>query len=243
MESVTAATKKICVNRLFCVHYQHPDLEKAAAFLLDFGFVQAHKEGNRVYFKGFGVDPYIYIAEQSSIGKRVFLGGTWVVESWEDLVTAASHPNATKLEANEGPGGGSRVSILDPNGFPVTLIYGQETHEPGTAKQITRSEDGPQKDLPNSALDKHRHGGFRRFNLGPSPVHKLGHYGYVVPARKYKETLEWYTTLLNLKPTDAVYKPESGEDTTCFMHIDHGKAFTDHHVSLDIAMTPSYSPY
>ena len=54
------------------------------------------------------------------------------------------------------------------------------------------------------ALGKSRKGDFRRFNQGASPVHKLGHYGYVVPKAKCEETLRGYTTNINLKPTDTI---------------------------------------
>jgi hypothetical protein len=36
---------------------------------------------------------------------------------------------------------------------------------------------------------------------------------------------------MNLKPTDVVFNPRTGEDETCFNHIDLEEVFTDHHVS------------
>lgn len=67
--------KKINVVRLTAVHYQHPHLQEAARFLEDFGLVPVQKGGSYMYFRGFGVDPYIYIAENSPLPKRTFIRG------------------------------------------------------------------------------------------------------------------------------------------------------------------------
>lgn len=225
-----STSKKIQVTRLAHVHYQHPDLTKAATFLNDFGLTCVHKEEGRIYFAGYGVDPFCYIAEQSPENKRKFLGGTWLLASEEDLHLATSHPQASKIQSLDAPGGGQKVSITDPNGATVNFIFGQQLREKTQDNSITRDKDTPTPQL-NSAYQKPRQGHWRRFDAGPSPVHKLGHYGYMVPEAKYKETFDFYTSLMNLKPTDSVFHPETQEDKTCFMHIDLGKQFTDHHVS------------
>lgn len=224
-----AAKQRINVVRLSFVHYQHHDLPKAVSFLEDFGLIRSGQDATRIYFSGYGVDPYSYIAEQSPNSQRKFLGGTWTVSSAADLEVAASHPQASPIEANEGPGGGMKVTIIDPNGYPVSFIHGQQLKDAPETKGITRETDESLA-TQNSAYSKPRQGRPRRFELGPSPVHKPGHYGYIVPASKYKETFEFYTTVMNLKPTDAVFDPETREDKICFTHIDLGKEYTDHHV-------------
>jgi hypothetical protein len=83
----------------------------------------------------------------------------------------------------------------------------------------------------NTATEKLRNGPTRRFKHGPSPIYKLGHYGIGVPRAKYKETMDWYRSVLNLKPTDAIFDPKTDDEITCFNHIDLGEEFTDHHVS------------
>ncbi|KAM5358691.1 hypothetical protein ACJZ2D_015082 [Fusarium nematophilum] len=223
-----ALHEKVKVVRLASVHYQHPDLDKAAQFLKDFGLFEVFREVGRVYFGGFGADPYLYVAENAPDSRRAFLGGTWVVDSAQDLEIAAAHPGASGIQDAVGPGGGRRVSITDPNGFPVTFIHGQNLVDKSGGGDTSRIS-GQDKPLVNLATEKPRQGQFRRFNHGPSPVHKLGHYGYIVPRDSFKRTLDWYTSLMNVVPTDAVFDPKSGDDTTCFMHIDLGKTFTDHH--------------
>jgi catechol 2,3-dioxygenase-like lactoylglutathione lyase family enzyme len=227
------STKTINVVRLTAVHYQHPDLEKAKSFFDDFGFVEAQKDESRIYFRGFGIEPYIYVAEQGPTAKRSFVRGIWTVASYEDLCTAADHPAAiTAIEQDNSPGGGQTVTLRDPNGISISFIYGQTLREKnGTAvsRNINNAEVNP-----NLAFDKHRRGQNRRFNQGPCPVHKIGHYGFGVPAHKFDETLSWYTSVMNLKLTDAVFQPTTGKDVTSFFHIDLGMEFSDHHVSLGV---------
>lgn len=220
------ATKQVRVVKLAHVVYQHPDLEKALSFLFDFGFIEESRTANRVYLRGYGAQPYIYVAEQSPDNKRHFMGAYWVVNSAEDLKTAAAHSSASPVEESDAPGGGKIVTLKDPNGFNVGFVYGQKL----------RDSEGPAAPLektpttPNTSLEKPRKGVFRRFKTGASPVHKLGHYGFIVPASKFETTLGFYRSLINLKPTDAVFNPATGKDETCFCHIDLGAQFTDHHV-------------
>jgi catechol 2,3-dioxygenase-like lactoylglutathione lyase family enzyme len=224
---------KITVVRLAHVHYFVPDLQKAASFLEDFGLVEVRRDEQRIWYRGFGAQPYVYIAEQSANGQRAFGGAAWVVRSARDMEIAASYPGAIELDL-DAPGGGRLVIIKDPNGMAVGLVHGQQLRDTKDGAKPEeridlRREDNPGYPL-NTALEKPRRGKFQRFSLGPSPVHKLGHYGYVVPKSRYQQTVEWYTTCMNLKPTDAVYNPVTGEDETCFMHIDRGMEETDHHV-------------
>jgi hypothetical protein len=230
------ASEKIKVLRLAHVHYQHPDLDKAASFLEDFGLIENNRTPSRIYYRGIGVQPYIYVAEKSPDSQRHFLGGTWVVESAKDLQKAASHPGSSEIKPNDGPGGGQVVTIVDPNGFNVSFIHGQ-TFRNDNPEDLSYIREEAVGIASNTSLQKPRKGNFRRFKQGASPVAKLGHYGYMVPEENYQRTMDWYTSIMNLKPTDAIYNPETGEDETCFNHIDLGETFTDHHVSIPILYT------
>lgn len=212
------------------VHYQHPNLEKATTFMNDFGFVEARRDEHIIYYRGFGVDPYVYIAEQSPTSKRAFIGGIWTVASHEDLQIAAEHPSASTIQPNAAPGGGDIVTIEDPNGFKISFVHGQKLREKGSGliSRITNNFEV----TPNSALEKHRQGQVKRFDHGPSPVHKVGHYGFGLPGDAFDKTIAWYTSLLNLKATDEVFRPSTGETITSFLHIDLGQEYTDHHVSF-----------
>jgi hypothetical protein len=79
-------------------------------------------------------------------------------------------PGATAIEKlTDAPGGGSRVTIFDPEGFPVNLIFGQEPAKIGAL---------PEKLVYNSEHDKPREGAFQRFSTGPAAVHKVSTYHF-----------------------------------------------------------------
>jgi len=69
------STIKIRVSSLVYVHYQHPDLNQALAFFDDFGMIEKQRLDNKTYLRGYGTQPYIYIAEYSPDGKRHLIGG------------------------------------------------------------------------------------------------------------------------------------------------------------------------
>jgi hypothetical protein len=217
--------EKIQVLRLAFVYYQHPDLKKALTFLKDFGFVEAQTSTNKVFLRGFGVDPYLYVAEQSPDSERHFLGGFWTVSSQEDLKKAAAQPGASAIFNLDGPGAGQAVTLRDPNNFIVGFVFGQEERESDGSRHL---EQGVKER--NSTAQRLRKGDVRRFRNAPCPVHKLGHYGFVVPENKFRDTLDWYYSIMNLAPTDTVFNPATGKDQTTFNHINLDDEYTDHHV-------------
>ncbi|KAL1629784.1 hypothetical protein SLS56_005307 [Neofusicoccum ribis] len=225
--SSKSSASKVRVVRLAHVRYQHPDMEWALAFLQDFGFVDELRGTDEVYLRGYGIQPYVYVAEKSPDAKRHFKGGFWVVDSIAELEKAASHPKASPIREIDAPGGGKIVTIEDPNCFLVGFVFGQNLRQFGDSDSAIQLERTPP--TPNTANSKLRKGTYRRFEKGPSPVHKLGHYGFMLPPAKYDETKQFYTDLMNITPTDSVFDPSTGKDETCFMHIDLGPDFTDHH--------------
>lgn len=220
---------KITIIRLAHVHYQHPDLEKALTFLDDFGLEVERQDSGKVYLRGYGVQPYVYVAEQSPDSQRHFLGGFFAVQSYEDLKKAAALPNASQVLESDAPGGGQFVTVPDPCGHLVGFVFGQKLHAPATEDSIPRREKTSM--IYNTAVAQPRRGAFRRFTPGPSPVHRLGHYGFRVPRDKFDELLHWYTSIMSLTPTDKIYDSKTGSDINCFCHIDLGSQFVDHHVS------------
>jgi hypothetical protein len=71
-------------------------------------------------------------------------------------------------------------------------------------------------------------GRFQRYNPGPALIHKLGHFGYVVP--DFDNELAWYTGNFNFVPSDILYHWDfSNMDVMAFMHLDLGEEYSDHH--------------
>ena len=231
------ASQKIQVTSLAFVHYQHPDLEKALEFLKDFGLVEVNRNSSKVYLRGYGSQPYLYVAEKSPDGEKHFVGGYYNVTDFKELEKATKHPTASSIEDNDGPGGGKSVRIIDPHGFVVGFVYTSSTVAPAPVKRL-RLELSADNPILNTVTKKLRQGDTRRFEKAASPVHKLGHYGIIVPKEHYESTLAWYFSTLNLAATDVIFSSETLKETTSFNHIDLGAQYTDHHVGV----TRSYFP-
>ena len=220
---------QIQVHSLAFVHYQHPDLEKSLSFFTDFGLVEEDRQPTKAFLRGNGSQPYVYLAEQSPDSERHFIGAYWNCRSARDLENATTLPGASAMGDLEGPGGGKVVRVRDPHGFVVGFLFGQtfrNTREDSLRLELTTNDA-----FSNTAEEKLRKGPVRRFKHGPSPIHKLGHYGIGVPAASYTSTMDWYRSVINLKPTDAIFDPKTEREMTCFNHIDLGEEYTDHHVS------------
>ncbi|EMC98824.1 hypothetical protein BAUCODRAFT_381516 [Baudoinia panamericana UAMH 10762] len=207
--------------KLVHMRYQHPDLEEITTFLRDFGMhiAKRSEDGNQLWFRGYGPDQYVYYAQK---GPKKFLGGTYSVESMAELEKAAKIEGAGQIEElKDAPGGGHLLTLTDPEGFLVNLMYGQ---------QPAPTDNYPQKVLINDETDKPRVRKFNRYTPGPAAVHKLGHYGLCVT--DFATLLQWYTRNFNLAPTDFLWVPQEGtdrKDVAVFAHIDRGDDPVDHH--------------
>lgn len=216
------------------VIYHHANLAKARQFLLDFGLTVAHEEpGELIYFKGYGTEPYVYVAQQSGNGTNFFGGAAYVTISRDELERAAALPSSTgKILSLDGPDGGEFCTLEDPCGHKIHLIHGW--------KESAESEPGFQKLTFNFEDEKPRKGEFQRFKTGPAPVFRWGHYGVSYAAGRYDEMYDWYTKTLALAPSDIVYHGD--EPRVCFFHIDRGETFTDHHSFYFKPATPGIEP-
>ena len=209
---------KINLVRIAHVFYNHADLDAAHQFLLDFGLQVIDKTDDRVYYSGLGSEPFVYCATKSETNS--FGGAAFVVESMADLELAAKTlPGATDVHDVKAPGGGKRVTFYDPiDGFPFHLVHGQ------TPKAV--NDRPPELDY-NFPGAKHRSvNKTQRFEQGPAPVDKLGHFGCCVT--DFDKTYEFYSTRFNLKASDLIHD-SSGKDITAFLHLDRGMEQVDHH--------------
>jgi len=198
--------------------------------------VAQEEPGKKVWYRGFGPDPYCYVAEQAT--EAAWKGTSWVAESAADLEKASKILGASPIHPIPGYGGGQRVTLTDPYGFTVHIIHGQDpAKRVKCPEKMTLNFPGDEKDRKNA---------FQRFTLGPALVHKLGHYGCIVP--NYASGKEWYTKNFNLIASDVfevtpegeaalatdsqATATESGKPTheiQAFFRLDRGKEFVDHH--------------
>ncbi|GFG20579.1 hypothetical protein IFM5058_10683 [Aspergillus udagawae] len=90
----------------------------------------AKRTANQVWYRGCGTDQYVYYAQEGE--EKNFLGATYEVEEFADLERAAKLPTGSAIkELTDASGGGYLVTITDPEGFPVNLMYGQQLAKPG----------------------------------------------------------------------------------------------------------------
>lgn len=108
-----------------------------------------------------------FLPDYAEEGERKYLGGTFEVESMQDLERAATLPGAGEIEElKDAPGGGYLITLTDPGGFIFNLMYGQTPAEVETDKL-------PSKLVVNSETEKPRKRQFQRFQPGPAAVHKV----------------------------------------------------------------------
>ncbi|KAJ5082898.1 hypothetical protein N7532_011941 [Penicillium argentinense] len=191
-------SSQIRLLKLAHMRYRHPDLEQITAFLLDFGMTVAKRTDDEIWYRGYGEDQYVYYARKRP---KKFLGGTFAVESFEDLEKASQLPTAGNIqELSDSPGGGFMLILTDPEGFPINLMFGQAQADRG---------DYPDKLSINYEEDEPRIRRFQRFKPGPAAVHKLGHFG--VCTQQFDGLVDFYTNTFNIVPTDFLYVENEGK--------------------------------
>ena len=165
--------------------------------------------------RGYGTAPYIYAAQQ---GERArFLGAGFLLESAEALARVAQ-ATGVAIEDVDGPGGGQRVRLTDPDGFLVDLVHGRAQVE----ALDTRREPLP-VNLPNV---KNRVNRGQRAPLQPSAVERFGH--YVLMVADFQRSWQWYRRHLGVLPTDVLCTAD-GTPALAFTRLDRGEALADHH--------------
>ncbi|KIY01190.1 uncharacterized protein Z520_02742 [Fonsecaea multimorphosa CBS 102226] len=235
---ITSDDQRIRLVRTAFVTYYHRDVHKASKFLLDFGFEIAEQRGDEViFFKGYGPDPYCYVARRADDEKGPRFGGAaYLVESEAELERATKTiPGASAISKLDAPGGGSIVTLKDPVGHLVHLVHGIREEKPS---ERPAEDKNLQKLVVNYEDEKRRVGKFQRFQRGrPAPVHKWGHYGVSYPPGMYQDMVDWYTGHLALAFSDKV--TIGGNEAVSFFHIDRGLEYTDHH---SFYIKPTRSP-
>jgi catechol 2,3-dioxygenase-like lactoylglutathione lyase family enzyme len=109
------SNRRIRLVRIAHVYYTHKDIDKARRFLDDFGFREVKQVGKKIYYAGYGPDPFVYCAEAGHDNE--FGGASFEVESRDDLEYAArTLPDATAIyELTDAPGGRQCVTFKDPS--------------------------------------------------------------------------------------------------------------------------------
>ena len=150
-------SNKVNLDRLSYVIYEHPDRDKFLHFSKDFGFESAGtSEDENVLLRGYGPDPYIYIARQAPESQeKKFCGSGFRARTAQDFERACKIEGARVKDISSRPGGGKMVSLSDVNGFEIQIVHGQE--ERATPQKGVSNVFGGNPNV-NGAINKFRKG-------------------------------------------------------------------------------------
>lgn len=152
---VTNNPDKIQLARLSHVFVSHPNLAEFEKFALDFGFQEEAREGDTIYYRGYGTDLCSYVATKSADGEKHFDGAAYVAKTEQDFVKAAGMKGSSPVSDNAGPCGGRRVTLASPSGTKIHILWGVN-QRPAPEKAATATEI--HKGGYNTALEKQRKG-------------------------------------------------------------------------------------
>ena len=133
LPSISNSPSKIQLERIAHVYYEHPDLDAFHQFALDFGLVEAFRDNDHILYRGYGVDPYCYVARRASTKSPAFGGAAWIAQSQADFDKAAAMDGATVTNLAPFPGSGKKATVKTPSGNFIHVVYGQEERQ--SAKQ------------------------------------------------------------------------------------------------------------
>ena len=155
ISTVANSPDKVQLARVSHVYLVHPDLSKCHAFSQAFGFVEAAREDNTIYYRGFGQDPCVYVATQSTTGEKDFFGGAFLAKTEDDFVKVTKLEGASIPKASQAPGGGQIVTVSSPSGSKIHVLWGVEERPP-PEKAVTPTHI--KKGAYNTSLAKFRKG-------------------------------------------------------------------------------------
>lgn len=218
--------------RLAYLIWERPELERAAAFLTDFGLVIAERHHGAIYFRGTAAAPFCYVLRKGPTAR--FVGFALDVGSRENLEALKVANPGSCIEPLDSPGGGWVLRLTDPSGFHVEAVCEQKPyqalpHRPPMAH--------------NTADERVRVNATQRPPVGSPEVIRLGH--AVFEVADFQATCAWYTKHFGFIPSDVQILAD-GSPAVVFMRLDLGDTPADHHtiaIAQGFMATYSHSAY
>jgi catechol 2,3-dioxygenase-like lactoylglutathione lyase family enzyme len=152
-----------------------------------------------------------------------------MAKSLEDLKTLSSE-TGSPLELINEPGGGHRVTLTDPAGFRVEVVYGIAAVEPVPTRPVQSLNFGGQRLRLNDTVRPER---------GPSHVRRLGHVALVVG--DLDAQIEFYANTLGMRIADTYYMGAESNRMAAFLRCGLGDSYTDHH-TIAMVQAPHAPP-
>jgi catechol 2,3-dioxygenase-like lactoylglutathione lyase family enzyme len=195
------------------VRFRAPDLGAMRAFLEDFGLVLVEETPTRLVARAAGSSPVAHVTERGDAG---FVGVAFRAESKADLERLAA-AEGVSVGTLDLPGGGSVVTLRDPDGHRVDVVAGQAPADPLPVVQAQAW---------NSAGAHERLRATKRIAAGAANVVRLGH--VVLNVSSFRASEAWYKERLGLITSDEIrLSPELA--IGAFLRCDRGEQPTDHH--------------
>ena len=88
--------------------------EEQKKYFDHFGLMLAYEDENSIFFRGSGTAPYAYVATKGKENK--YIGTAYKANDYSDLEALSKEFNVDIVENTE-PGGGHKVTVIDPDGI------------------------------------------------------------------------------------------------------------------------------
>jgi catechol 2,3-dioxygenase-like lactoylglutathione lyase family enzyme len=205
----------VCADAVAYVLFERPELKRQQAFLEDFGMRVAEATERALYFRGHGTSPWFYCAVRGD--KARFLGAGYGVKTRDEL-EIISNETGVGIDDCDGPGGGARVRLKDPDGLIVDIVHGRVA--------VERIKCRSEAFIANTPGQKSRLNAGVRSTAEPSPLEKLGH--MVLAVSDFEASSQWYMRHLGVIPSD-VQCVADGTPALAFCRLNRGSEPADHH--------------
>ncbi|KCZ86008.1 catechol 2,3-dioxygenase [Hyphomonas adhaerens MHS-3] len=211
----------IHVKDVAFVRYQAPDLDEMESFMEDFGLTTAQKTDDTLYMRTLAGAPFAHVTHKGPIAS---LGVGLFTKSMADLEKISESANVPVVPV-DGPVPGFKVSLTEPSGFGVDLVYWDE-HKP-------LRPEGPV--ARNTAYQRLRKGHFVREGNTPAHPVRLGH--VVLRCKDFDGTMDFFLNVLGMRPSDNFHDGDPEHVMAAFLRCGLGKEWTDHH-TIVVARAP-----
>jgi len=165
--------------------------------------------------RGSGTEPYIHVTELGESSRGIGFG--LLAQSEADLESLAREFNVP-VRDNLEPRGGRIVTLTDPDGIQIDVVYGGRELQPLPVRESLKI---------NSIDERRRLGGVQRIAIQPSAVMRLGH--AVLKVRDFQTSCDFYTKTFGLTFSDGYYDGDASKLVVGFLRCGLGKRYTDHH--------------
>lgn len=214
------------VADLAWLEFHKPDLLKAEAFALAFGFSVAFRSAEEIHLRGARAGAACVIIRKGA--RTRFIGAAFQAAEESDVLRLATAKGQRVQRLPENLGG-IGVTLRDPGGKTVRVVAG--------ARELPQLPG--QRALPRNVTESSdRINAPQRPPRVPAVVERLGH--VVVSRTRYLENLNWYLEHLGLIVSDFLYYDGQRErgPVMAFIRCDRGSTPTDHH-TLAMTLGPS----